>query len=140
MLINDGQGVGEGIVIKNYEFYNSHRQQIWAKIVTSEFKEKHHKYMGAPVSGARLIKTIEIDIVDTFVTSALVEKEHAKLVNENGCWSSRMIPQLLNTVFYELIREESWNMISKFKLPTIDYNRLKHLTVARIKEVKPDLF
>ena len=36
-LIKDGEGCGEGIVIKNYDFYNRYKRQTWAKIVTSEF-------------------------------------------------------------------------------------------------------
>jgi hypothetical protein len=39
-LIEDGKGIGEGIVIKNYEYVNKYGRITWAKIVTSEFKEK----------------------------------------------------------------------------------------------------
>ena len=45
------------------------------KIVTSEFKEKHHKAMGAPTTE---LKMIEERIADKFVTIAFVEKEFAK--------------------------------------------------------------
>ena len=55
-LIKDGCGVGEGIVIKNYNFYNKYGRQTWAKIVTSEFKEKHHKVMGAPIVENKMIE------------------------------------------------------------------------------------
>jgi hypothetical protein len=37
-LIQDGKGVGEGIVIKNYNFHNKYDRQIWAKIVTTEYR------------------------------------------------------------------------------------------------------
>src|SRR5574344_2705502 len=47
-LIEDGKGVGEGIVIKNYNFYNRYGRQTWAKIVRAEFKEKNRRVMGAP--------------------------------------------------------------------------------------------
>ena len=47
-LIEDGKGVGEGIVIKNYDFYNRYGRQTWAKIVRAEFKEKNRRVMGAP--------------------------------------------------------------------------------------------
>lgn len=136
-LIKDGSGVGEGIVIKNYDFYNKYKRQTWAKIVTSEFREKHHKEMGAPVKENRLV---EDDIVDAFVTEAFVEKEYAKIVNENDGWTSKLIPQLLSRVFHELICEEMWNILKKFKNPVIDFKALNTLTIAQVKKVKPDIF
>ena len=136
-LIADGKGVGEGVVIKNYDFYNRYRRQTWAKIVTSEFREKHHKEMGAPVSANRLV---EEDIVDKFVTRAFVEKEYAKIVNANDGWTSKMIPQLLSRVFHELITEEIWNILKAFKNPTINFNDLNTMTIAQIKRIMPEIF
>ena len=136
-LIRDGAGVGEGIVVKNYDFYNRFKRQKWAKIVTAEFREKHHKEMGAPLKANRLV---EEDIVDKFVTAALVEKEYAKIVNENGGWTSRMIPRLLSQVFHELICEEMWNILKAFKNPAINFRVLNNLTITKIKAVKPEIF
>ena len=51
-----------------------------------------------------------------------------------------MIPQLLNTVFYTLVKEESWNFIKENKNPTIDYKYLMRLAYAKVKEFKPELF
>lgn len=136
-LIADGKGVGEGVVIKNYDFYNRYRRQTWAKIVTSEFREKHHKEMGAPVSANRLV---EEDIVDKFVTRAFVEKEYAKIVNANDGWTSKMIPQLLSRVFHELITEEIWNILKAFKNPTINFKALNTMTIAQVKRIMPEIF
>ena len=136
-LIKDGQGAGEGIVIKNYGYRNKYGRQTWAKIVTSEFKEKHVKEMGAPVQHNNLV---EEDIVNKFVTKAFVEKEYAKIVNENDGWSSRMIPQLLGRVYHELICEEMWNILKDFKSPVVNFKALNTLTIARIKAIKPELF
>lgn len=136
-LIKDGEGCGEGIVIKNYEYRNKYGRQTWAKIVTSEFKEKHRKEMGAPVTEADLV---EARIVDKYVTEAFVEKEYAKIVTENDGWSSRMIPQLLSRVYHELICEEMWNILKAFKSPTVNFKVLNNFTIAKIKSVKPELF
>lgn len=136
-LIKDGQGVGEGVVIKNYDFYNTYHRQTWAKIVTSEFREKHHKEMGAPVKECQ---SVEDDIVNAFVTEAFVEKEYSKIVTENNGWSSKMIPMLLNKVYHELITEEMWNILKKFKNPTINFKTLNTFTIAKIKSIKPDIF
>lgn len=136
-LIKDGCGTGEGIVIKNYDFYNKFHRQTWAKIVTSEFREKHHKEMGAPVSENVLI---EEEIVQKFVTEAFVEKEYSKIVNDCGGWTSKMIPRLLSCVYHELICEEMWNILKTFKNPSINFRVLNHMTIARIKAVVPQIF
>lgn len=136
-LIKDGFGVGEGIVIKNYDFYNKYRRQTWAKIVTTEFKEKHIKAMGAPITENRLI---EEQIVDDFVTNAFVDKEYNKIKTEKEGWRSQYIPMLLGRSFYELVNEESWNILKKYNNPTINYKRLNHLVIGKVKEVKPDIF
>lgn len=136
-LVKDGAGMGEGIVIKNYDFYNKFGRQTWAKIVTSEFKEKHHKEMGAPVFEN---KVIEQGIVDKYVTPALVEKEYSKITVECDGWSSRLIPRLLSQVFYSLVTEETWNIVKEFKNPKVDFKMLNAITIGKIKMVKPELF
>ena len=55
-------------------------------------------------------------------------------------WNSKYIPRLLMTVFYDLVNEETWNIVKEFKQPTIDFKRLYGLTVLRTKELKPEVF
>lgn len=136
-LIQDGKGVGEGVVIKNYEFKNKYGRNTFAKIVTSEFKEKHAKVMGAPEIKGK--KMVEEEIAKEFVTTALVEKVYSKIENENG-FSSRNIPQLLNTVYYDVVKEETWNFVKKHKNPTINFTTLKHFVFAEVKLKMPKLF
>jgi hypothetical protein len=136
-LIEDGKGCGEGIVLKNYDWHNQYGRQTWAKIVTSEFKEKHAKEMGAPVVQGK--KLIEEEIAAKFITTALVEKEHAKIANEVG-WTSKQIPRLLNTVFYSLVKEDTWDFVKEHKNPIINFKTLQHFVVAEIKTKKPELF
>jgi hypothetical protein len=136
-LIEDGKGTGEGIVIKNYEFKNRFNRQTWAKIVTSEFKEKNIKEMGASELNGK--KMVEDEIVDKYITVALCEKIKAKIESEKG-WSSKFIPQLLNTVYYDLITEESWNFVKEFNNPIINFNTLKHFVFMRVKSNLPSIF
>lgn len=137
-LLQNGKSVGEGIVIKNYSYYNRFGRQTWAKIVTSEFKEKHLRTMGCPEVKGQL--TVEQRIVDDFCTNAFIEKEYAKLVDEQGGWSNKYIPMLLGKIFYELVKEESWNIVKKYKNPTIDYKVLNTLVIDKVKKVKSELF
>jgi len=137
-LIRDGAGIGEGIVIKNYNYKNRFGRQIWAKIVTSEFKEKHRKAMG-PVEKVEK-QLVEKLIADEFITSSVVDKVHANLVNDLGGWCSKTIPRFLNTVYYDLIKEESWEFLKKHNYPTVNYKTLKHFVFAKVKDIKPELF
>lgn len=137
-LIKNGESCGEGIVIKNYDFYNKYKRQTWAKIITSEFKEKHIKAMGCPDMEAKAM--VEEKIIEDFLTDAFIEKEFAKIVSEHGGWESKFIPMLLSKVYYELVNEEMWNIIKKYKNPKIDFKTLQHFATNRIKKVKSDIF
>ena len=136
-LIKDGMGVGEGIVIKNYEWQNKFGNTVWAKMITNNFKEIHHKEMGAPIIGG---ETLEEKIVDDYVDAHLINKVVAKIENDEGGWSSKHIPRLLQTVFYDLINEELWNIIKKHKNPKIDFAYLQRLTITKIKQTRKDIF
>jgi hypothetical protein len=136
-MIEDGKGAGEGIVIKEYDFVNTRGNTVWAKIVTSEFKEKHTKAMGAPESNKR--ELVEHDIADMYVTQALCEKVLAKIENDGGM-TSRKIPQLLNTVYYDVVNEEAWHFVKKFRQPTVNFKTLQHFVFAKVKTHLPKIF
>lgn len=135
-LIKDNEGTGEGIVIKNYEYKNPYGRTVWAKIVRNEFKAKNQKVFGP--SEIKEKSTVEETIVNEFVTGCLVEKEFSKIALEG--WESKKIPQFLHTVYYNLVKEESWEFIKKHKNPTINFKRLMSLTYAKVKELKPEVF
>ena len=137
-LIEEGKGFGEGIVIKNYGFVNKYNRQTWAKLVHGEFKEKHVKAMGCPEVNAGLL--VEERIVNDFCTDSFVEKEFAKIVNEKGGWSSKYIGEMLGRIYHELIMEETWNILKKYKYPIINFKVLNSLVIEKIKLVKRDIF
>jgi len=136
-LVKDGEGVGEGVVCKNYEFVNKYGRQTWAKVVTSDFKEKHNKPLGAPVSKGTAY--VEEAIIERYLTDDIIDKVFAKLTLEDG-WSSKMIPRLLQTVWYDFINENSWEIIKAHKCPTINYKVLNKFLMNRIKSYKKELF
>ena len=139
-LIKDGCGVGEGIVIKRYNYKNKYGRTTWAKIVTSEFKEKHAKVMRGGNSVEEGKKMIEQTIVDKYVTTALCEKVYAKIVAEKGEWKSQFIPMLLNMVYYDLVREDCWNFVKENKYPTINFKTLIVVCNEKVKSNLPNLF
>jgi len=137
LFIQDGKGTGEGIVLKNYQYYNKFGNQTWAKIITSEFKEKHHKTMGCPETEKTMV---EERIASEYVTQALVDKTHAKIVADGG-WSSRSIPRLLETVYHDVVTEELWTILKKNKeYKIINFPVLKHFVFKQVKLSRPDLF
>lgn len=136
-LIQEGQGIGEGVVLKNYGWVNKYGRTVWAKIVTNQFKEYHCKAMGAPILGGL---SDEERIVNQFVTEHLVSKTKAKIEVERDGWHSKCIPELLGRVFHDLVTEEMWQILKEFKNPKIDFKYLNRLTVQRIKELNPEIF
>lgn len=128
-LIKEGKGAGEGIVIKNYNYKNKYGRTTWAKIVASEFKQT--KKVKQPVDPQQ----IELQIVDKFVTQALIEKEYEKIRLDNDGWKSSLIPQLLSRVYYALINEEMWHILKDFKNPKIDFRVLNSMCTAKVKKV-----
>ena len=137
-LIQEGAGLGEGVVVKNYDFINRYGNVVWAKVVRQEFKEENAKTFGINTIG--LMEPVEKRIADKFVTEAMVEKVYAKIVNEIGGWESKYIPRLLNTVFYDLVKEETWEYLKEFNLPTVGFQSLKAYTIQRVKAIKKELF
>lgn len=136
-LVQDCKGAGEGVVIKNYDYRNKYGRTAWAKIVTSECKEKHAKTMGpSDINGKKLV---EEEIALKYVTEALVEKEYEKIRNEAG-WKSQFIPRLLNTLYHCIVKVEFWNFVKECKNPTINNKRLVHFVFAKTKKLKLELF
>jgi hypothetical protein len=130
-LMQPGE-IGEGIVIKNYLFRNRWNHIHWAKIVRSEFKEKHCKAMGPNVQQGEY--TVERRIADEYVTQALVDKEKAKIDTKP------IQPRLLSTVFHVILTEDIADAVKKFKNPTIDFRVLNRYVQDRVKQLAPDLF
>ena len=130
-LIREDKGVGEGIVIKNYSFINKYGRKTWAKIVTKEFKEKHRLKR----SSTDIIKPdVHNAIIDKLLTREMILKTYEKVRQMNGSFTSKNTFQLLNTVYHDFIVEESWNIVKKFKNPTIDYHKLQGLVFDKVKE------
>ena len=135
-LIKDGSGIGEGVVVKNYDYVNKYGRITWAKVVNNDFKSKHQK---CEVTEIKETELVEQRIVNKYVNSVLVDKEFSKIESEDG-WSSRFIPRLLNTVYYCLVKEEAYNFTKEFKMPTINFKTLHRFTTIKIKELRPDIF
>lgn len=136
-LIKDGEGFGEGVVVKNYGFVNKYDRVTWAKLVSNEFKEANNKAFGHHNVDVEI--SVEEKIIEEYFTPAFIEKEYSKMVL-NEPWSTKRIPELLGKLWHEFMTEEPVNFVKKFRNPRINFKVLHSLAVCKIKSVKSDLF
>jgi hypothetical protein len=125
----------EGLVLKNYEFRNKYGRQCFGKIVKSEFKEMQADRRSRTYEAL----DVEQDLVDTFLTRAFIEKELEKL-SPNGTHDKTKNGELLGRIWHELIVEEIWHAIKKYKNPKIDFARLHSLVIVKIKSILKEYF
>jgi len=135
-LCKEGVKKGEGIVIKNYDYVNQFGRTVWAKIVSNEFKAIHQKAMG-PLE-RNLSESIEYLISEKYCTEALCHKEYHKIAADG--WSSRNIPQLLNTIYYCIVKEDCWEFVNEHKNPVINFKSLQQFVFHKVKNNLPTLF
>lgn len=132
-MIADDQGIGEGIVIKRYDFVNRYGRSTWAKLITLEFNDAR------TAKGAQVDKnlTTEEKAVKEFCTEEFIKKEFAKfkldLQNRGDNYSSKNIKELLGRLYNEFIMEESYNIIRKLKDPAINFKVVRGLVNQKIK-------
>lgn len=72
-LIETGKGIGEGVVIKNYNFINKYGRQTWAKLVSKSFQYGKKEI----VNNHKVVlesDLIEEKIVEEFITPSFVKK------------------------------------------------------------------
>ena len=136
-LQSDNKTPGEGLVIKRYGGWkNKYGRTTWAKIVRKEFmvSKKIHREVSP--------NEIEESIVEKFCTDAFIEKELAKILEDIGTdnWDNKYIGRCLNSVYHELISEEAWHFVKKFKNPKIDFSILCVLVTEKTKNVMHDFF
>ena len=162
-LIVDGGGAGEGIVIKNYAWENRYGRQPWAKIVRNEFKEENKRAFGITEKTGQF--QVEAAIAEEYVTQVVVEKALHKIeqdvlnnhdfeIDEDQTLTiqiaerkavlegarPQIIPRLLQTVFYDLIREDLWAGLKRYQFPVVDFKRLRSHSILRTKQFAPALF
>jgi hypothetical protein len=135
------EGIGEGIVIKRYDFINKYGRTIFSKIVTDEFLGRKKDRSKTEVKQQ---KVVEEEIVNEYCTEAFIKKEYNKMLleleNEGKQWSNKYIGKLLHQIHFELINEEAVNFVFKYKHPIINFRKVGALTTEKVKETLPELF
>lgn len=156
-------GIGEGIVLKNYDWTNKWGRQPWAKMVRETFRNHTPKIVRDAAT--------EQDIIDAFCSDAFIRKTWAKVVqavaNDMGVHlvtdafdmdsvddgptmahftafveanRYKLIPRFLGTIYWDFIEEETRGFVKKFKSPCVDFSKLQKLVVLAAKTTMKEIF
>jgi hypothetical protein len=125
--------LGEGIVIKNYDYKNKYGSSTWAKILTEDFK-KNKKELRERNRIAKNEGDIELLIVNYYLKSEHVLKEKYKIERKYSGWSSKNIFELLNRVYDEFLKDSFELILKKYKDPTINFKLLRQYSNDFVKE------
>ncbi len=134
------ENVGEGIVIKNYDYRNRFGEIVWAKLINDNFDNRSGSNK-AKVSATNLNQNIEQEIAQRYCNEFLVNKEYSKIINDDpGVEKKILIPRLIENVFHSLFEDDLYDACKYHKLPTINFSLLKKECVKTIREIMPNLF
>lgn len=127
--LTDGNKVGEGFVIKNYDFKAYNGRTLWAKLVWREIPEIKAKLNKAKQDYSNNMnnRPIEERIIEMYLTESFIEKEYYKLCEVMTKDSKGFEARFLNTVYKTLLEEEIYHIVKKFGNPEIKFDRLKKL-------------
>ncbi len=104
-------GVGEGIVVKNYDFTNCYGRTVWGKIIREDFRSNPPR-----VGKDAKEFTAEEIIVDKYVTKEFVSKEFHKFTDDRGVdWNDRMIPDFLHYIWEQWWLDYSLEVVGMSK-------------------------
>lgn len=130
-LLSDTDHVGEGVVIKNYDFVNMYGRSAVGKIVLDEHKQKQNNKTTQRNNAGE----VEQRIVDLFLTDSELSKTKAKIALACGqdfdIKDPKMVARYITTCFNDAILEECPNWTKKFKDPVVDFSKLRRLSVQK---------
>lgn len=133
-LLQDGS-LGEGVVLKNYDWTNRFGSVTWQKVVRNQFKEENQREFGVQVIGAA--HEHETEIAERYVTSGRLEKILERL--GTGMERARKIPALLSSAFHDVVTEEIYGFVKSTKpMPTINFKLLHRRIVEKVKQINPE--
>ena len=132
-LIPDEKNVGEGIVVKTYDYRNKYGRQTWGKLVAAEFfetkqklRKKNHDIKG----------DFEAKTAYEYITDAVIKKEYAKVLNDHpDAKQQELIGRVLNAVYDAFLDEDLATVIKKNKGCTINFKYMRKQSDLRVKDV-----
>lgn len=109
------EGVGEGVVIKNYDYINRFGRIVWAKVVREGFKVKAHA-----TNKGEIPDTVEMKIIKDSLPLEYVSKEYFKLTVDEGVeWNDKLTPDFIRRVYSEWWKDCSFEILTGIKGPVV---------------------
>ena len=132
-LIPDEESIGEGLVIKAYDYRNKYGRATWAKVVAEEFFDTKEKLCS---KNHRIKGDFEAKTAEEYITDAVIKKEYAKLLNDHpDAKKPELIGRILNAVYDNFLVEDLVSVVRKGKGCTINFKTLRRYSDNRVKEV-----
>lgn len=134
--MKDGE-IGEGIVLKNYEFTNRFGVCAYAKYINEGFQSRPKK--------VAYDNPVEEEISSKCVTEYLVKKTADKILWASGLeepvWDRKtMIPRLIETVYHDVITEKLYDVLKGMKSPIVNFKVLKAFVSRDVKSLGKEYF
>lgn len=138
----DVDKIGEGIVLKNYDFVNRFGHHCYGKLVAAEYLQR--KYVSRK-SKNELYKNSNIEEKAlSLLSEPMMIKEFERLKTEKPelyqSKPSAFNGMLLQTIWHTFITEEISMIDKKLKSPTIDLKILKQLVFDKVRTTFPNQF
>lgn len=129
------QGLGEGLVIKRYDFKNNYGRTIWAKMLCEDFRKTKQR-VRSENREHKDENLVEYNIIK-LLTLEHVLKEKYKIQEKYNTefWESKFTYELLNRTFNEFWRDNWEKILKKFNMPTINFKKLRKMSDDFVKEV-----
>jgi len=128
------EGLGEGIVIKNYGYRNKFGHQTWAKMLTEDFS-LHKKELRKESVGPKSEHPVERAIADKFLTPEAISKEFLKFKEMKGGWDDAMANEFLGRFWNEWLDDNIKLILKKLKTPTIDFKALQTIIMGEARNI-----
>ena len=129
------EGLGEGIVIKNYDYVNKYGRITWAKMLTEDFLSKKKGLREGKKIAAEEGNSTEYEIVKLLTVDHILKEKYKVMERRNSpTFEMNMVAELLNRVFDEFWRDNWEIILKKFHNPTINFKTLKALCNNKVKE------
>ena len=107
---------GEGIVIKNYNFYNKYNGLLtFAKMVSDRFSEDSK--INTKTKTEKVFDSNDSKIIDTYCTNARIDKINLKLNNQSNLMA------LASCILEDILEEEKNDIIENLKLDINSINK-----------------
>ena len=120
--------MGEGIVIKNYEFLNRFKRVCWAKLITADVLKEQKRNQNDEIKEQQKL-TVEDKIVEKYVPDHFIDKMIAILVSRD---ENLKRCDIRKAIYVEFLKEEAQEFLQAFENARIRPQNLRVKVYAKV--------